>query len=139
LRGLPVDVAEAQDNALSERFFAAMDDDFNTPEALAALFDLTREINKVRETDEAKAAALAAQLRRLGGVLGLLGDNPDSFLKGAPASGGLSDQEVDDLIARRIEARKDKDWAEADRIRDLLQEHKILLEDGANGTIWRRG
>ncbi len=125
----------------SQRFHYAMDDDFNTPEALAVLFDMVREINRLRDNDQAAAAGLAAELRRLGGVLGILQDDPERYLKGGDpgAEGGLRDDEIDAMIQQRIDARVSKDWAEADRIRDALQEAGILLEDGAQGTTWRRG
>jgi cysteinyl-tRNA synthetase len=117
-----------------------MDDDFNTPEALAVLFDLVREVNRLRRDSDAAAAPLAAELRRLGGVLGLLQDDPEAFLKAAePGAAGLSDREIEALIAQRLAARKAKNWAEADRIRDELKAKGVLLEDGAGGTTWRRG
>jgi cysteinyl-tRNA synthetase len=116
-----------------------MDDDFNTPEALAALFDLAREINRARSEDPALAAGLAAQLRALGGVLGILQDDPEAYLRGGPGVGGLSDADIEDLIRRRAEARQARAWAEADRLRDEIQAAGILLEDGAGGTRWRRG
>ncbi|MBL3601527.1 MAG: cysteine--tRNA ligase [gamma proteobacterium endosymbiont of Lamellibrachia anaximandri] len=127
--------------AFSQRFHDAMDDDFNTPEALAVLFDMVREINRLRDSDQAAAAGLAAELCRLGGVLGILQDDPERYLKGGEpgADGGLRDDEIDAMIQQRIDARVSKDWAEADRIRDALQEAGILLEDGAQGTTWRRG
>ena len=123
------------------RFQAAMDDDFNTSEALAVLFDLVRELNKAKDEDPQQAASLGAVLRELGGVLGLLQDDPDGYLKGGDAGGdeALSNAGIEDLIARRTQARADKDWVEADRIRDLLGEHQILIEDGPQGTTWRRG
>ena len=128
-------------SAFETRFQAAMDDDFNTSEALAVLFDLARELNKAKEEDARRAASLGALLRELGGVLGLLQDDPDHYLKGGDAGGGegLSNADIEDLIARRTEARANKDWAEADRIRDLLGEHQVLIEDGPRGTTWRRG
>jgi cysteinyl-tRNA synthetase len=117
-----------------------MDDDFNTPEALAAMFDLVREINRTRKEDEASAADLAAELKAMGSVLGILQDDVESFLRGeASGDDALSDEEIDSLIQQRLDARKEKNWAEADRIRDQLQEANILLEDGAGGTSWRRG
>ena len=138
LRGLP-DAQPAGGEGFSERFQAAMDDDFNTPEALAVLFDLVREINRLRSDDEAAAASLAAELRRLGGVLGILQDDPEAYLRGGGPTDGLSDAAIDVLIQHRKEARKAKDWAEADRVRDELQAAGIVLEDGPQGTTWRRG
>ena len=140
LRGLP-DAAPVAPDEFAARFAAAMDDDFNTPEALAVLFDLVTAVNRARESDTAEAAGLAAELRRLAGLLGLLQEDPESYLKGgAPAEeGGLSDAEIDALIVARAEARKARNWAEADRIRDQLQGAGVILEDGAGGTTWRRG
>ena len=138
LRGLPA-AEPAGGEVFRDRFHAAMDDDFNTPEALAVLFDLVREINRVRPGDEASAAGLGAELRYLGAVLGILQDDPESYLRGGGSDEGLSNVDIEELIRQRIEARKSKSWAEADRIRDQLQEAGILLEDGAAGTTWRRG
>ncbi|MGS6703780.1 CysS/YqeB C-terminal domain-containing protein, partial [Neisseria gonorrhoeae] len=84
-------------------------------------------------------AHLAGCLKALGGIIGLLQRNPIEFLQGGAVSDGLSNEEIEDLIARRKQARADKNWAESDRIRDLLNEHKIILEDSAGGTTWRRG
>jgi cysteinyl-tRNA synthetase len=138
LRGLP-EVEPSGGEAFKTRFLEAMDDDFNTAEALAALFDMVREINRLRESDQQKAAGLAAELRRLGGVLGILQDDPEQYLRsGVGSEEGLSDSEIDVLIEQRLNARADKNWAEADRIRDQLQDAGIVLEDGANGTTWRR-
>ncbi len=138
LRGLPVvDVDESVLAPYRERFQRAMDDDFNTPEAFAVLFELARDINRAREHSEESAATLAAVLRELGSVLGVLQQDPGDFLHGN-AEAGLSDADIDVLIERRNQARADKDWAEADRVRDTLQEHKVVLEDGEGGTTWRR-
>jgi cysteinyl-tRNA synthetase len=139
LRGLP-ETTPAAAPAARERFHAAMQDDFNTPEALAVLFDLARDVNKAREAgDAATAAALAATLRELGGLLGLLGESPEAYLQGgAAAAGGLTDAKIDALIEARNAARANRDWAEADRIRDVLKAQGVVLEDGPGGTTWRR-
>ncbi len=138
LRGLPA-AEPAGGEVFRDRFHAAMDDDFNTPEALAVLFDLVREINRVRPGDEPSAAGLGAELRYHGAVLGVLQDDPESYLRGGGSHEGLSNADIEELIRQRVEARKSKSWDEADRIRDELQEAGILLEDGAAGTTWRRG
>ena len=142
LRGLPV-VEEPLEENWRVRFEQAMDDDFNTPEALAVLFDLSREINKLHDHDEMAAARLGASLRHLGKWLGLLQADPESYLKSgtevvASLSSGIASEEIEALIAQRNIARKAKNWAEADRIRAQLQEAKVVLEDTSKGTIWRR-
>jgi len=138
LRGLP-EAEPAGGDAYRARFDAAMDDDFNTPDALAVLFDLARDSNRLRGHDLSAAAALGAELRALGGVLGLLGQDAETYLQAGAGAAVIADVEIDALIQRRTDARKAKDFAEADRIRDQLQEAGILLEDGAGGTTWRRG
>ena len=111
-----------------------MDDDFNTAEAVAALFELANEVNR------SASPALAAQLKALGGVLGLLGREPQAFLQaGAPdASGGLDADAIETRIAERAAAKKAKNFADADRMRSELLEAGVILEDGAGGTTWRR-
>lgn len=140
LRGLKI--AEASiDEGWRTRFEQAMDDDFNTPEALAALFDLAREINKRHSGNEIAATELGFTLKHLGGLLGLLQSNPETFLRNdsvAEASSEIEQSGIEALIAERTAARKAKNWPEADRIRILLQESGIVLEDTAQGTIWRR-
>ena len=123
--------------AHAARFREAMDDDFNTPEAVAALFDLANEVNRTR------SGALARQLRALGGVLGLLQRDAAEFLQSAPSSeaagdSGLSADEIKRLIAARDAARAAKDYPESDRIRKRLAEAGIVLEDSPRGTSWRR-
>ncbi|MAD54807.1 MAG: cysteine--tRNA ligase [Idiomarinaceae bacterium] len=117
------------------QFTDAMNDDFNAPEAMSVLFELVREINKARDNDAERAAQLAHVLIELADVLGLLQQSPESFLQG-----GADDEValIEALIAQRNKARAEKDWAAADDARDRLTEMGIVLEDGANGTQWRR-
>jgi cysteinyl-tRNA synthetase len=126
--GAPLDWSEPH----AARFRDAMDDDFNTPLALAAMFDLANEVNKTR------SPALARQLRRLGGVLGLLQRDSVEFLQSTPAQGGLTDAAIEALIAERMIAKKARNFARADQIRDELASQSIALEDSPQGTTWRR-
>jgi cysteinyl-tRNA synthetase len=122
-----------------DKFAAAMDDDFNTAEAVAVLFDLANQINKHRATEPALASALAATLKQLGGVLGLLQDDPAHYLQSsASTSDGLSNAQIEALIQQRLQARQNKNWAESDRIRDELKAQGIVLEDKGKATTWRR-
>ncbi len=136
LRGLPV-VEAAGGEEYVARFQAAMNDDFNTPEAYSVLFDLARELNRLKGEGAAAAAGLAGRLRQLGGVLGLLEQDPEAFLKGAV---GDEDEvvEIEALIKARNDARAAKDWPAADAARNRLTEMGIVLEDGPQGTSWRR-
>jgi cysteinyl-tRNA synthetase len=115
------------------RFRQAMDDDFNTPEACAVLFDLAAEVNR------SKSPTLATQLRALAGLIGLLKRDPQLFLQAAPESGDdCSLEGIEALIAARVAAKKAKNYAESDRIRAELLAAGIVLEDSAQGTTWRR-
>ncbi|WP_042052030.1 cysteine--tRNA ligase [Aeromonas dhakensis] len=135
LRDLPAVAAAGGDEQVA-RFKEAMDDDFNTPEAYSALFDLVREINRQKAEDLTVAAGLGARLRELGAVLGILQQDPDAFLKGDEADEEVA--EIEQLIAQRNQARADKNWAAADAARNRLTEMGIVLEDSAGKTSWRR-
>lgn len=135
LRDLPAATAAGGDEQVA-RFKDAMDDDFNTPEAYSALFDLVREINRQKGEDMAVAAGLGARLRELGAVLGILQQDPDAFLKGDEADDEVA--EIERLITERNQARADKNWAAADAARNRLTEMGIVLEDSAGKTSWRR-
>ncbi|KGK83478.1 cysteinyl-tRNA synthetase [Stutzerimonas degradans] len=135
LKGLPA-AAPTGGEEFVARFGAAMDDDFNSPEACAVLFEMIREVNRLRESDLNAAAGLAARLKELAGVLGVLQLEPDAFLQ-AGAAGKVDAAEVEALIAARLQARAEKNWAESDRIRDQLTAMGVLLEDGKGGTTWR--
>jgi cysteinyl-tRNA synthetase len=132
LRGIEI-IDAPIDEAYQQRFEQAMDDDFNTPVALAVLFELARELNKADNK-----SLLAATLKQLAAIMGLLQDDSDSFLKGG-ASDGLAEAEIEQLIEARKTAKANKDWAQADSIRDQLKVQGIVLEDVAGGkTSWRR-
>jgi len=137
LRGLDLNVkAEGGENFVT-RFKEAMDDDFNTPEAYSVLFDMAREINRLKTEDKNAANSLGARLRELANILGLLTQDPETYLQ----SGAGDDDEVakiEALIKARKDARANKDWAAADAARDALTAMNVILEDGANGTTWRK-
>ena len=126
---------------LDQRFRAAMDDDFNTAEAIAVLFEGAREVNRLKSEQADMAPVVAGQLKAMAGVLGLLQTEPEEFLKAGSGVAGssLDDSAIEALIQQRLDARSNKDWAEADRIRKLLGEEGVILEDAAGRTTWRRG
>jgi len=128
LRDVPPE-GEAKENEFSQRFHEAMLDDFNTPIAFAVLFDLVREINKSRDV------ALSATLKSLANLLGFLEEDPNIFLKQGLTLNGA---EIEAMIAKRNSARAAKDWALADSVRKELQDKGITIEDGPQGTTWRR-
>jgi len=140
LRDLPA-VADYSPSVATAAFHEAMDDDFNTPEAIAVLQGIARELNGARSRgDEATAANAAAELRALAGVLGVLRVDPAVWFRAGGAVGGLSDADIDALIATREAARQSKNWRESDRIRDELAAAGVILEDKPGGlTRWRRG
>ena len=135
LDGVNADEQAAASDA-AERFTAAMDDDFNTPIALAALFDLARDLNRAKSAQPAEAPRLAGELKRLAGVLGLLQQTPQTFLKGAQQQVALSEEEIEAKIAERQAAKGSKDFARADAIRDELAALGIILKDSREGTTW---
>ncbi len=142
LRGVEVqsDNREMIRTDYSERFKQAMDDDFNTPVAVSVLFDMARELNKEKNNNAELANQLASELKELSHVLGILQDDPESFLQagGGASEGGLGEQAIEQLIEQRTQAKQNKDWTLADKIRDDLKQQGIVLEDVATGTHWRR-
>ncbi|WP_407333209.1 cysteine--tRNA ligase [Enterovibrio sp. 27052020O] len=138
LRGLDASVEAEGGEEFVERFKASMNDDFNTPEAYSVLFDMVREINRLKSEDLVAASKLAARMRELADVLGLLGQDPEAFLQGNAQGGDDEVAEIEALIKARNDARANKDWAAADIARDALTAMNIVLEDGAGGTTWRR-
>ena len=132
---------EALDETLVERFNAAMRDDFNTSEAIAVLFEINKELNRaVKDENAEQATVYYSTLRHLTHILGLVQYNVDEFLKSdiGQEALGLSEEQVADLIQQRVDAKKAKEFAKADEIRQSLLDQGIVLEDTRQGTIWRR-
>lgn len=138
LRNTDPSAVPAEGAEFEQRFREAMDDDFNTPEAYSVLFDMAREVNRLKAEDPAAADSVAAKLRQLSGVLGLLQQDPEVFLQSAASSNDDEVAEIEALIVMRKEARETKNWAQADIARDKLNELGIIVEDGPQGTTWRR-
>lgn len=130
---------ELENSEYYQRFVAAMDDDFNTREAFSAMYDLVRELNTVARKNQTKAQALAWELKALGGILGVLQEDPEAFLKGASSqTGGLSVAAIEALIAEREAAKLAKNYTRADEVREELKQQGVILEDSREGTRWRR-
>jgi len=140
MRGLSASAAAMDEVSqrfdFESRFNAALDDDFNTPIALSILFELAKAVNLQRDQDIDQANALSQLLQKLGGYIGILQTDADSFLKRGV---DLADEDIDAKIKQRDEAKANKDFALSDQIRDELTKLGIILEDSANGTSWRRG
>ena len=136
---LDIEVGDVpKDTEYQQRFETAMNDDFNTAEAIAVLFDLTRDLNRAKAENNSDVAALGSLLKYLANLLGFLELNPAEFLKSSVTEEGLSNADIDLKVEQRQQAKKDKDWALADKIRDELTSAGIILEDNAEGTRWRR-
>lgn len=136
IKDVDLTVAPAPAEEFVAKFKAAMDDDFNTPEAYSVLFDMVREINRLKLTDMAEASALAVSMKQLADVLGLLHQSPDAFFKGEGSDDEVA--EIEALIVERNRARAEKDWPAADVARNRLNELGVVLEDGPSGTTWRK-
>ncbi|MBE0360081.1 MULTISPECIES: cysteine--tRNA ligase [Pseudoalteromonas] len=136
LRDVEPTECSLEGNEFVAKFRKAMNDDFNTPEALPVLFELAKELNRVKDSDAVQAGKLAFVLRSLGEVLGVAQQAPEAFLQG-----GQGDDEVatiEALIVKRNEARASKDWGAADEARDALNALGVILEDSAGKTTWRK-
>jgi len=121
-----------------DRFNAAMDDDFNTREAIVVLFEMAREVNRLKRGKDPQAATLASQMRGLGNILGLLALDPNAYLKGEAGEGDLADTDIDALVAQRHQAKLDRNFALSDQIRGQLKDAGVVLEDSKEGTSWKR-
>jgi len=135
VRGIEVSDEARAAAEVPESLVAALEDDINTPKALAEFFELARTLNK--SNDPAEMESLAAQMYAAGDLMGLLGSDPEAWFTGE-VQGDVASVEIEALIARRNEARASKDWAAADGFRDQLSDMGITIEDGPDGTTWRR-
>ncbi|MCJ8340701.1 MAG: cysteine--tRNA ligase [Pseudomonadales bacterium] len=138
LRGINATAEVELQNDYSGKFNAAMNDDFNTPKAIAVLFELVNELNSASRQKLPTAPTLAKQLLDLANSIGLLQQDPEAFLQGEAKEGELSAQQIEAFIIERKAARANKDFAESDRIRDLLLEQSVVLKDTREGTSWFR-
>jgi len=136
LRGVTPIECDLASNEYVAKFRKAMDDDFNTPEALPVLFELAKELNRVKDSDAEQAGKLAYVLCSVAEVLGVAQQDPEAFLQGGQADDEVA--HIEALIAKRNEARASKDWAAADEARDALNALGVVLEDSAGKTTWRK-
>ena len=137
LKDLDLAAAKSLTNSRFEKAFrCAMDDDFNTPEALSVLFEMVSEIHRIKHENPALANQLGALLVRLGGSLGLLQAEPAAFLQHS-VEADVDKAEIDKLVAERVAARASQDWRRADEIRDQLSALNVVIEDSAGGSTWR--
>jgi cysteinyl-tRNA synthetase len=128
----PISVDIDWNNDFAARFAAALNEDFDSHGAISVLFELAGEVNRQRN------AELSGLLKALGAVIGLLERDPTVYLRGAALAGGLDDAAIEQLIVDRTSAKKERNFAEADRIRDVLKADGIILDDSPQGTSWRR-
>jgi cysteinyl-tRNA synthetase len=136
VRGISVSKEAIAAAEIPEDLIAALEDDLNSPRAMAALFGLAKELNKA--TDETEKCALAARMYASGELMGLLGSDPEEWFAGH-AGGDLTAEEIETLIEKRNAAKAARDFESADAIRDQLVEAGITIQDGRDGTSWRRG
>ncbi|MCC4831570.1 cysteine--tRNA ligase [Shewanella sp. 10N.7] len=136
LKGLDLTVTAAPAQEFIAKFNTAMDDDFNTPEAYSVIFEMVREINRLKLVDMTQASALGVSLKSLTDVLGLINRDVDTFFQGEGSDDEVA--EIEALIVERNRARTEKDWPAADAARDRLNALNVVLEDGEEGTTWRK-
>jgi cysteinyl-tRNA synthetase len=138
LRGITLTADERAAAEPAPEVIAALEDDLNTPKAIAEMFSLARSLNKARQAEERQRLAL--ELKASGDLLGVLGEEPDAWFAGSANDddGALTAEAVEALLDERRAARAAKDFAAADRIRDTLADNGIVIEDGAGSTTWRR-
>ncbi len=133
----PVDREEVSE--LTQRFEAAMNDDFNTAKAISVMFECANELNKLKISDPQEAANMASDLLKMAEPLGLLTQNPNEYLQSSIGSNdAISTQQIEAKIHQRLQAKVDKDWGLADQIRDELKEQGVIVEDSGQQSTWRR-
>ncbi len=135
IRGIEVSADDRANSEPPAAVIAALEDDLNTPKALAEMFNLARTLNKAK--DETERLRLATEILSAGDIIGVLQSTPEAWFAGSD-EGALSASDIDSRIAKRKTAREDKDFAAADAIRDELAAKGVSIEDGPDGTKWRR-